>query len=109
MDDLPTGIPPVVLQFRDGAHRPTRQNPPFAFFHISHLDQLSVYHAGDGAYSNGVSHLKHVAPFRRFLVIGVIRRSVHGELHGWTAFPIDIDSVSRIKVDSKRYALRFPA
>src|SRR5712664_4927523 len=52
VDDLTSGVPSVVLQFRNGAHWTARQNPPLAFFHIGHLDQLSVNHGRDAAYSD---------------------------------------------------------
>src|ERR1700682_6410115 len=52
VDNLTSGVPSVVLQFRNGAHWPARQNPPVTFFHIGHLDQLSVNHGRDAAYSD---------------------------------------------------------
>src|SRR5580700_1789817 len=108
VDDFAAGVPTVIFHLHDGAHWSARENSPFAIFHVGDFDDVATHESCDRADSDSVADLIDVAAFRRFVVVGVVRRSVHRKLQRGPTLAVEIDGIAGIKVDAECHALRFP-
>src|SRR5205814_7036633 len=100
-DALSRDLPALIRTFNDGANRTGGDDPPAAIIDLRNVLRGAVHPGAQRADAKSVGDKIDVASIRRIVVIDITRRCVALQLQTGTRFPIEINCIPLIEIQTK--------